>query len=629
MGADISSQERQTAAAMIPRETRMFSRISMTGVIVGLCLVLLACPLPAFANTDIRNTRHNLSKSAPPGSYKSEVETRICVFCHTPHNASPSTPLWNKDLTLLEGNNYDPYASSTLHFPGKTTPPPTGPSRLCLSCHDGTIALGAVLNPAGGLSIAGKITSGPGFIGTDLSKDHPVSFSYNYIVSQAPQEFVTPAPPDLLFYGYDAAIHCSTCHDPHDDTNGKFLRVDSKGSNLCAQCHLKEGWNLSPHKNSTASLPAPLPGMEWTQTLQSPWTTVADYGCEGCHRPHFAGGKKRLLRQSAEEENCYPCHNGTVSSRDIERQLKTKTYNHPVGTYLGLHDPTESPVQLAGHVECQDCHNAHAANDTTALPPAVSGKLQKVSGVKSDGLTPVFPALNEYEICFKCHAATAPQIFASGYVPIRRVVSTFDKSAQFKTSNVSYMPVEDSGKNSDVPSLKSPGADPDTPLYLNVAGKIYCSDCHSDDAGSVGPHGSNFAPLLKKRYETVVGTQESEQNYALCYRCHDRINILSNMSFQKNLPLNAGGHSGHLLSPLEGKPVPCSVCHDPHGVPPLTGSGDHTRLINFDVAVVGPGAGNSQPLFTDNGQGSRSGSCTLVCHFSDGTSKIHTNASYP
>jgi predicted CXXCH cytochrome family protein len=591
------------------------------GFLVG-AFVLSALPEGAAAKSEIRNTKHDLSTTGP-GPFKSDVETRICVFCHAPHNAVPSTPLWNKALQAL---NYDPYASSTLHLQDKTAPPPTGPSRLCLSCHDGTIALGAVLNPVGGLPITGKISGGAAYLGTDLRDDHPVSFSYDYIVSQAPQEFVSPPPPELLFYGYDANVHCSTCHDPHDNKNGKFLLVNSKGSNLCTRCHIKDGWPLSTHKSSTTALPAPLPGMEWTQSATPPWATVADYGCEGCHQPHSAGGKKRLLRRNAEEENCYACHNGAVALKNIEAQFKNKTYTHPVGMYTDLHDPTESPTQLTGHVECVDCHNAHAANGGTALPPAASGKLEKVSGVLSDGLTPLFPAQYEYQICFKCHSALAPQTFLSGYVPVQRIVNTFDTSAEFRTTNQSYMPVEDRGKNPDVPSLKAPGADPDTPAYLSVMGTIYCSDCHGDDAGSAGPHGSQYAPLLRKRYETTIGTPENEQNYGLCYRCHDRASILGDVSFQRNGSL-AGGHSGHLQSPNAGKPVPCSVCHDPHGVPPAPGTEDHTHLINFDAGIVGPAAGNSYPLFTD--QGGRAGSCTLTCHFPDSTSKTHIDATYP
>ncbi|VAX19401.1 Cytochrome c family protein, partial [hydrothermal vent metagenome] len=36
---------------------------------------------------DVRNTKHNLSVSGP-GTVKASTETRVCVFCHTPHQAN-------------------------------------------------------------------------------------------------------------------------------------------------------------------------------------------------------------------------------------------------------------------------------------------------------------------------------------------------------------------------------------------------------------------------------------------------------------------------------------------------------------------------------------------------------------
>ena len=104
--------------------------------VVAAFLASLA-PLPANA-IPVADTVHNLSVSGP-GGVRATSETRVCVFCHAPHNASPSGPLWNR---AAPGSTYLPYSSSTAAAaPGQ----PTGASLLCLSCHDGTIALGAVL----------------------------------------------------------------------------------------------------------------------------------------------------------------------------------------------------------------------------------------------------------------------------------------------------------------------------------------------------------------------------------------------------------------------------------------------------------------------------------------------------
>ena len=88
----------------------------------------------------IVNTVHNLSVSGP-GDVRATSESEICIFCHTPHNSLPSSPLWNKDDP---GYTYTLYHSSTVQaVPGQ----PDGSSILCLSCHDGTTALGNVIEP--------------------------------------------------------------------------------------------------------------------------------------------------------------------------------------------------------------------------------------------------------------------------------------------------------------------------------------------------------------------------------------------------------------------------------------------------------------------------------------------------
>jgi len=563
------------------------------------CLLFLVLPVAAGAHVGIINTKHNLSLTGP-GELKSFSETRICIFCHTPHNAAPKTPLWNKEIQ--EGTVYIPYTSSTM---GATVSQPTGPSRLCLSCHDGTLALGAVLRPAGGLEISGQITSiRPSYIGTNLSNHHPVSFSY-YDALPNP-ELVPFLPEGLVFYGA-GFIHCSTCHDAHDDTHGKFLVMDNAYSGLCMVCHIKAGWELSTHRTSAALLPLPLPGKDWTG-----WSTVAAYGCESCHLPHSAGGPNRILLYLREEDNCYHCHDGSVAAKNIKAQFQNKISTHPIEATTGVHDPSETRMSpfVTGHVECVDCHNAHAVNSNPAGPPLVSGRLERVSGVTLGGVG-ASPATYEYEICFKCHA----DFNSAVYLSVSRVISESNIRFQFDPLNPSYHPVAANGKNLNIPSLSPPSPDTEAPVGLNSSSRISCTDCHSDDAGSKGPHGSSFAPILKRRYEIIENTSESYQNYGLCYRCHNRDSILRDDSFKKNAS-NKGGHSGHLAAGAT-----CSACHDPHGIKDNFTTGSHTNLINFDTLVVTK-LGYAYPIFNDSG--TFSGNCNLTCH-----GKQHNNLSYP
>src|SRR3982750_3297676 len=116
-------------------------------------ILLLLSALPALAQqTSVVNSAHNLSASGP-GAIRATSEQEICIFCHTPHRASAIQPLWNRNTPV---NAYRVYSSNTLQgVPGQ----PTGSSKLCLSCHDGTIALGSVLSRDQSIAMAGGINT--------------------------------------------------------------------------------------------------------------------------------------------------------------------------------------------------------------------------------------------------------------------------------------------------------------------------------------------------------------------------------------------------------------------------------------------------------------------------------------
>src|SRR5271169_1068787 len=181
------------------RHTRIISML--------LCMVIVFSGIPASAKMSILYSKHNLSISGP-GQIKALNEDRICVFCHTPHNANPLTPLWNKNIDAVNYTLYTPYTSTTMISP-PSPQGPTGATRLCLSCHDGTIALGEVLEPSQmiAMTVAGGMPpSSSSYFGTSLANHHPVSFSY---YTSLPNPELYPAPPGgLLFYG-NGVMECT------------------------------------------------------------------------------------------------------------------------------------------------------------------------------------------------------------------------------------------------------------------------------------------------------------------------------------------------------------------------------------------------------------------------------------
>jgi len=544
-----------------------------------LCLALIS--LFVFYQMQAQSvieTVHNLSASGT-GTIIASSESEVCVFCHTPHNSSPLTPLWNKNSL---GQTYILYNSSTVQA---TTGQPDGSSILCLSCHDGTIALGSVLSKSNPIDFSSAITTmpaGQSNLTTDLSDDHPISFAYTSALALADGQLKDPAQITWPVNLENDKVQCTSCHDPHKNTYSGFLKATSQYAELCQSCHNRTYWINSSHRNSTAT---------WNNIGSDPWfhtnyTTVVDNSCQNCHNPHSADGNSRLMKYLVEENNCFDCHNGNVASQNIQAQIN-KTYKHNVYNYNQIHDANEEAVSIVLHVECEDCHNPHASRTSSASAPYVRGYNEGVKGVNSSG-NEVNTSQYEYEICYRCHADSPDKTSSA----TNRVIEQNNVRLEFDLSNPSHHAVEGSGANTDVPSLILP---------FTESTIIYCTDCHASDGSSPqGPHGSIYPSILKYRYQTADNTVESSSTYELCYNCHSRTSIMSNNTF--------GEHYMHIFE----ENTPCNACHDPHGISSSQGTtSNNTHLINFDVSIVSPD-GNGRMRFVDGGI--NSGYCQLKCH---------------
>ena len=548
-------------------------------------LVLLAAP--GYAS--LTSSKHNLSVSGT-GTIKASAETGLCVFCHTPHNASPAAPLWNRAAT---GKTYTPYSSSTAR--GSAGQPTRG-SLVCLSCHDGTIALGSVLSRATPIAMSGGVTTIPataaGYLGTDLSDDHPVSINYantyNARLSSGQGELVAPSSlTGQVRLDSTGQLQCTTCHDPHSDANPKMLVMANTASALCITCHVKNNWGQADHAISAKT---------WNGTAPNPWThtsgtTVAANACESCHRPHSASFKQWLQNAPTEEANCYPCHNGNVAAKNIQAEF-AKTDIHPIATSTGVHDAAEAALpSTARHVECQDCHNPHTSNATAgstpggSAPPTLAGSLAGVLGVDINGAA-VKPATAEYQICFRCHADSTnrPAPF------VARQIAQGNTRLEFAPGNPSFHPIAAPGKSTKVPSLIAP---------WTTASMVKCSDCHNNNAGPGaggtgprGPHGSTNRPLLERPY-TLTGAPPATD---ICYKCHSQSTVTGASPHNRSAHLRYG----------------CKACHDPHGINSAQGTAArNSRLINLSTTDNTPvGTGTSAKLYIDT----TLRQCYMNCH---------------
>lgn len=593
----------------------------------GFMPLAVLIPVLAWGFQDVLNTRHNLSISGP-GTIKSATVDAVCVFCHTPHGAAPNAPLWNRQMST---QTYNLYSSTTLEaLPGQ----PTGKSQLCLACHDGTVALGALLNPPTGqtMDLGSTLLTGRANLTTDLADDHPISFVYDNALAISDGELANPVGIDLPLD--NSELQCTSCHDPHEKDFAPFLQKTSQNGALCTTCHLRgQGfawdWTTSSHATSTAV---------WDSVGTNPWgerkpawqgANVSQNACFNCHTPHTAATPNRLIK--AEEENtCYLCHNGHVAATDIQTDF-LKTYRHPVETTPNpSHDSTmvENPLIMPFHVECMDCHNSHAvSNDLPMIsfnpvapfdgnhstPPLANKRIKGVSGLDHNGSV-VTDITNQYELCFKCHGVpgksacnTGRCSTSAGYQNTRQdgVYNIRDKVYSGTPGLISYHPIElnNPSNNTEVPSLRT-----DIPLDRNNS-LIYCTDCHNSDTsqaagntGPNGPHGSNWAGQLALQYTFNPENNYSSALYDLCFKCHSESLILADAS---GFP-----HNRHLGTRKRS----CMNCHDPHG------SHAYPHLINFQVFsnypggpwdITGEGA-FADPTWQDTG--TYQGSCYLNCH---------------
>ncbi len=238
--------------------------------------------------TGINGTVHDLPRGDNGMAFRPSNDPqnlqRICIYCHAPHNTyklSPANggpgagvggglqapdafdylPLWNHTLT---GN----FASYTMYQNGPGAPQkgqhasqaiangmtPGSVSLLCLSCHDGSVAV----NSYGNSSQLSRSISGGGAtidtvyqIGKDnyLGNHHPIGFDYDAVSGADPD--IRPADTatmgtagtvrDHLVGAGNSRMECSTCHSVHNkgNTGETLLWRSDVNSQLCLTCHAK------------------------------------------------------------------------------------------------------------------------------------------------------------------------------------------------------------------------------------------------------------------------------------------------------------------------------------------------------------------------------------------------------
>ncbi|HEY6871690.1 MAG TPA: cytochrome C [Geobacteraceae bacterium] len=270
----------------------------MKKVTVVLAAVLALSASAALAGqapqTGVIGSFHDITDNA---TYTPDPLQRVCVFCHTPHNASTAyadAPLWNR--TESASANITPYvwqapANLATDATGGNMSITqadvlTGPTRLCLTCHDGVTAVDQHGPAAGTANLSAAsgtaIDSASGRAWQDLTTTHPVGFLYSEALAlRGTGELVDPSTGaefiDTVdasgvralntYFGtnrlaakkisdtlYSGRVTCASCHEVHNkdnalnplasgapagDARNYFLRASEERSAICLSCHIK------------------------------------------------------------------------------------------------------------------------------------------------------------------------------------------------------------------------------------------------------------------------------------------------------------------------------------------------------------------------------------------------------
>ena len=564
----------------------------VTAAVIGLSAVVAGDP--AKGPTHVADTMHNLAATGP-GEIRAVTETRVCIFCHTTHTSVADTPLWNRSI-----NNPGPFQQ----FPSLDGQGIDGTSALCLSCHEGSLALGEVKSSDRPIDVLGPdrlkrgvqqgALTGPG--------SHPVSIPMSpfkggleHGTTSGTRLKDTGRAQTLGRLDARAKVQCTSCHDAHSDRNyvpGEVPHFWRDGSveETCTHCH-----------------DAPLRHLGH----QAPYLTN---GCASCHQMHGQQGGDLLT--SDPDTFCYQCH-GYAGDVDFLQEVShlmrmanpqpiaaefDKPYRHPVRRMdsksahpidsiarypipgaFGSSDPfgdrtfeaasVDTQTARRESVECQDCHPMHGdasstkANGNRALP----GRGERTG-------------LSEARLCFDCHG------------PASRSGAGDNIEELFSASARSSHPL---GRTTDF--LGGVGVAGKGQILTPIMG---CTSCHGSDdpTAPAGPHGSIYQGLIIRPYRDADAFRAGQPMGALCYACHDETTL-------QNTGVGWPGHEIHLTM---GE-AECADCHNPHG------SMSYPGLVSFDIfgGRIRPAKDGRLEYKPNEGMGT----CTVNCH---GTEHVDT-----
>ncbi len=268
---------------------------------------------------------------------------------------------------------------------------------------------------------------------------------------------------------------------------------------------------------------------------------VAAGDCVGCHNPH-GGANKAMLRSTSVNELCLACH-------DVSGGAK---FAHAPAT------------------RCTDCHLPHSSKHA---------KLLRQPRAK---------------ICLECHKTIRKAVASArvGHAPTTDVRACFNCHAVHASDHPSLLV--------DEVNPLCLGCHEDVRAELDRAVHVHepvvdasCTVCHKS-------HGSDNFRLLTAAYPETLYAEFTEENYALCFGCHD-VEMITATTTTTSTGFRNGDVNLHHVH--VGNRRTCRVCHRTH-------AGPNDRLVRESVAY-GRAGYELRIGFEKTADG---GGCAKTCH---------------
>ena len=226
-------------------------------------------------------------------------QNRVCAFCHTPHHALDTAvlftdyaPLWSHEVSGEVATGYTSPTFDGIQAMGGDIL--MGPSRLCMSCHDGTIAIDQHY--------------GSNFVGTDIRLDGD---DFNDIdVAAMPSSLTNDHP---IGFRYDQVAKGGTYQDMNGGIYYGIYPMDKVFTVTVSDSGL---YNTATTPGNSMLINGATIDREISSLMYTPTGSAADGAymtCASCHDVHNkevqVGQRYLLVESNSQSEICLVCHN--------------------------------------------------------------------------------------------------------------------------------------------------------------------------------------------------------------------------------------------------------------------------------------------------------------------------------